>query len=350
MRIAIHHRVGSFSDRWITYCEKKNISYKVVSAFDSDIIEQVKDCDVFMWHHHHAQYKDVLTANRILFALEHAGVKVFPDFNTAWHFDDKVAQKYLLEAIDAPLVPSYVFYDKSEALKWAKEMDYPKVFKLKGGAGAANVKLVRDKKEALTLISKAFGKGFAQFDRLNNLKERYNKYKSDQDTLLGVAKGAGRLIIPTNFAKQQPPEKGYVYFQDFIPNNDFDIRVVVIGEKAFAIKRLVRKDDFRASGSGSIVYTNSDSDLKCLELAFTTSKKLNSQCLAYDFVFDNTNLPLIVEISYGFSVEAYDKCEGYWDSDLIWHEDDFNPQEWMIENILTTLNNRNPLKDYHNES
>ena len=26
------------------------------------------------------------------------GIKVFPDSNTAWHFDDKVGQKYLLEA------------------------------------------------------------------------------------------------------------------------------------------------------------------------------------------------------------------------------------------------------------
>src|SRR5690625_3021554 len=64
--------------------------------------------------------KDVMAARKILFALEHAGVQVFPDFRTAWHFDDKVAQKYLLEAIGAPLVPSYVFYDKEQALTWVR--------------------------------------------------------------------------------------------------------------------------------------------------------------------------------------------------------------------------------------
>lgn len=125
-----------------------------------------------MWHHHHAQYKDVLTAKRIIFALEHAGVKVFPDFKTGWHFDDKVAQKYLLEAIDAPLIPSYVFYDKAEALEWAKKTDYPKVFKLKGGAGSANVKLIKSFKKAKTLINKAFDKGFTQYDRFGAFKER----------------------------------------------------------------------------------------------------------------------------------------------------------------------------------
>lgn len=334
MKVAIHHRPGSFSDRWIKYCKKENIDYKLVNAFDTDIIKQIKGYDVFMWHHHHGVFKDVIAAKQIMFSLEHAGIKVFPDFKTAWHFDNKVAQKYLLEAIDAPLVPSYVFYEKEEAIDWANQTSYPKVFKLKGGAGAANVQLVRTRTEALKLIDKAFGKGFAQFDRLNHFKERYNKYKSGQDTLLGVAKGAGRLVIPTNFSKQQSPEKGYVYFQDFIPNNDFDIRVIVIGEKAFAIKRLVRENDFRASGSGNIVYDHQEINEECLKIAFSINKKAGLQCTAYDFIYDAEGQPIIVEISYGFSMEAYDSCPGYWDNHINWHEGQFNPQEWMIEDVF----------------
>lgn len=334
MKVAIHHRPGSFSDRWIEYCQKNNINYKLVNAFENHIIQQVKDCDAFMWHHHHGSFQDVIAAKKILFSLEHAGIKVFPDSKTTWHFDDKVAQKYLLEAIDAPMVPSYIFYDKKSALNWAKNTSYPKVFKLTGGAGAANVKLVNTKSEAFKLIDKSFGKGFAQFDRLNNLKERFIKYKSGQDTLLGIAKGVGRLVIPTKFSQLQSAEKGYAYFQSFIPNNDSDIRVIIINNKAFAIKRLVREDDFRASGSGRIVYEKSDIDLRCIKIAFDISDKLKSQCLAYDFIFDENSMPLIVEISYGFSVEAYDKCTGYWDKKLIWHNEGFNPQAWMIEGLI----------------
>lgn len=337
MKIAIHHRLGSFSDRWIEYCLKNSIKYKIVNAFDSDIIAQVNDCDAFMWHYHHNQFKDILTAEKILFSLEHSGVKVFPDFKTGWHFDDKVAQKYLLEAINAPLVPSYVFYDKKEASKWAKQTIYPKVFKLKGGAGATNVRLVKNQKDALKLVDRAFGKGFAQFDRINNLKERYKKYNSGQDTLLGVAKGIGRLAIPTNFSKQQSPEIGYIYFQDFIPNNSFDIRVIVIGKKAFAIKRMVRKDDFRASGSGNIFYEPENINKKCLEAAFSINKKTGSQCTAFDFVLDNNKQPMVVEISYGFSVEPYDACPGYWDNQLNWYEAKFNPQDWMIECLISQI-------------
>lgn len=333
MKLAIHHRQGSFSDRWITYFEQNNIDYKVVNAFDSDIVEQLKSCDAFMWHHHHGHFKDVITAKRILFALEHAGIKVFPDFKTGWHFDDKVAQKYLLEAIDAPLIPSYVFYEKQKAIDWANHTSYPKVFKLKGGAGATNVKLVLNQAEALKLINKAFGKGFSQFDRLNNFKERYDRYKSGQDTLLGVAKGAGRLVIAPNFSKQQAPEKGYIYFQDFVPNEGFDIRVVVInGEKAAAEKRFVRDNDFRASGSGKFSYY--DISTEVIKLSFEVANKLNLQSVAFDFVIDVNDKPLIMEISYGFGTQGITAVPGYWDSQLNWHENKFMPQDLMVESLI----------------
>src|SRR5690554_784330 len=165
MKIAIHHRQGSFSDRWIAYCEESNIAYKIVNCFDNDIISQLKDCDALLWHHHHGDYKDIELAKALLFSLEQAGVKVFPNFNTNWHFDNKLAQKYLLDAIDAPLVNSYVFYTKTEALNWARKTSYPKVFKLKGGAGAANVMLARTQKNAQKLIKKSFGKGWPAFDK-----------------------------------------------------------------------------------------------------------------------------------------------------------------------------------------
>ena len=43
MRIAIHKREGSFSDRWIAYCEKNGVDYKLVNAYASDVIEQVSE-------------------------------------------------------------------------------------------------------------------------------------------------------------------------------------------------------------------------------------------------------------------------------------------------------------------
>lgn len=336
MKIAIHHRPGSFSEHWIEYCKKENIDYKLVNAFDNTIIEQLKDCDVFMWHHHHAVFKDVILAKKILFALEHAGVKVFPDFKTGWHFDDKVAQKYLLEAIGAPLVPSYVFYTKHRALEWAKEATYPKVFKLKGGAGACNVKLVKNFSQATDLINQAFGRGFSQFDRFGYFKERFNKFKNGKDDFVGVLKGFARIFIIPEFAKKQPVEKGYIYFQEFIPDNNFDTRVVVInGEFAAAEKRFVRKGDFRASGSGDFSYNDINIDL--IKAGFDFAKKLDLQSVAFDFIIDEKNNPLIVEISYGFGTQGISNVPGYWDANLNWYEGKFDPLGLILLNLTRDI-------------
>jgi len=334
MRLAIHHRKGSYSERWIDYCESNLIEYRLVNAFDSDIINQLNGYDAFMWHHHHGKYEDVLAARSILFALEHAGVKVFPNFNTGWHFDNKVAQKYLLEAIEAPLVPSYVFYTKSKAIEWANQTSYPKVFKLKGGAGSANVKLVKTKSECIKLIEKSFGKGFKQFDGFEYFLDTLTKYKAGLKNISDVIKAIGRFFISTQFSKTMGNEKGYVYFQDFMNNNDSDLRVIIVDDKAFAIKRMVRENDFRASGSGIILYEKNQIDERCVKIAFEVNRKLESQSIAFDFVFDDKDNPRIVEISYGYAIEAYDYCTGYWDSYLNWHEAHFNPQEWMIKAIL----------------
>lgn len=341
MKIAIHHRTGSFSDHWIKYCEQNCIDYKIVNAYDSDIIQQVNDCDAFIWHHCHYDYRDTLFAKQLLYSLQLAGKKVFPDFATGWHFDDKVGQKYLFEAIGAPLVPSYVFYKKEEAMCWATGTTFPKVFKLRGGAGAANVKLIRTRQEAIRLINKAFGKGFSQFDKWGYLKERFHKWRIGKDSFVGVLKGVGRLGIPTEFSNLHAPEKGYVYFQKFIPENQTDYRIKVIGNKCWGFQRAVRKGDFRASGSGSLIFGNENIPLCMIKQAFIISEKLSLQSVAFDFVLDKTNnIPLLVESSYAFGFDNEEMEHGYWTSDLVWHEESFIPQYWMIDNLIKCISTK----------
>ena len=296
MKIAIHHRKGSFSDRWIEYCIENNVQYIIVNAFDSNIIEQVRDYDIFLWHHHHGDYKDVLVAKKILYALEQAGKIVFPNFNTGWHFDDKVAQKYLLGFINAPLVPSYIFYEKDKAVEWAKNTSYPKVFKLKGGAGSMNVSLVKNQRDCLKLINKAFKKGFSQYNTKNAIKDDLLKLKETKQAIYFV-KAISRFIRKPKFAKAQTREKGYVYFQDFIPNNDSDLRIICVGEKAFALKRMIREDDFRASGSGNIIYDHTQICSEAIKISFETMTKMKASCRAFHYVFDGFGKALIVEIS-----------------------------------------------------
>lgn len=332
MKIAIHPTKGSFSDRWIAYCEKEGIPYKIVDCYKNDIIRQLEDCTALMWHFHHASPRATLVAKQLLYSVAASGKKVFPDFNTVWHFDDKVGQKYLLEQLGAPLIASYVFYTKEEALEWVNSTSFPKVFKLRSGSSSNNVKLVTSKEAAVHLVNQAFGKGFSQYNAWPNFKERIRKFKHGKTSFGNVAKGFIRLFYTTEFAKVAGKEKGYIYFQEFIENNDCDIRIIVVDEKAFAIKRMVRENDFRASGSGTILYDKELFDIETVKVALDVTRKLNAQCLAYDFVYKNGK-PLIVEISYGYDNKAYDPCEGYWDKNLNWHEGQFISQNWMVDQM-----------------
>ena len=43
---------------------------------------------------------------------------------------------------------------------------------------------------------------------------------------------------------------------------------------------------------------------------------------------------LIIEVSYGFVTTVIDNAPGYWDSSLQLHEEKFNPQGWMVEEVV----------------
>lgn len=338
MKIAICHKdsKGAFSERWIRYCEENKIPYKIVDAYRYDVVQQLSDCDAFMWHFSNYNYRDALFAKQLLISLQVAGKKVFPDFNTNWHFDDKIGEMYLLQAVGAPLVPSYVFYTKRAAYQWLNKTSFPKVFKLRGGSGSSNVKLVKNKIQARKYIRKAFSrKGYSQIDWWELVKFRFISWIHGRDNFVGFCKSLIWFIIRDDYDRMHAHEKGYAYFQDFIPNNSYDIRVCVVDNKAFALKRMCREGDFRASGGGRIIYNKSQIDERCVKIALDTNKKLNMQSVAYDFVFDENNNPLIVEISYGYAAHAYDDCEGYWDDNMKWHEGrQFDFCGWMVEKIL----------------
>jgi glutathione synthase/RimK-type ligase-like ATP-grasp enzyme len=340
MKIAIHRRTGSFSDRWIPYCEENNIPFKIVNCYDTDIITQLVDCVGLMWHWDLNDDKAALFAKQLTLSLEKKGIKVFPNTNTAWHYDDKVGQKYLLEAIDAPLVKSYVFYSKQDALKWLETTSFPKVFKLRNGASSSNVRLVKNKRKAKQLVNKAFGKGFPKISPIGRLKEGLYKLKLNKDlaSLNLVIGGFARLLVPSETEKFSNKEKGYIYFQDFIPNNKFDTRVVVVGDRCYSYRRFVRKYDFRASGSSNYSFDPNLTDKKMIEIAFEVSANLEAQSMAYDFIYDN-DVPKIVEISYCFCMgqNSLDECEGNYDRNCVWYDEEFKSQIYMIKNFLSSL-------------
>ena len=335
--IAIHDG-DCWTSLWLEYCREKQIPHKVVCGYDSDILEQIQETSGFLWHINHWYPVDMLMGRHVLNAAEAMGLKVYPNFSTNWHFDDKVAQKYLFEATSAPAVKSWVFYNKKEALDFAKQCKLPIVAKLRRGAGSYNVRLLKTRSEVRHYIRRMFGKGFSSAPSL--LADAKNK--------LAVAASNGGISGIWQRLKKAPRfykvmfaakkglfrEKGYVYFQEFIPENSFDVRVSVIGNRAWAYKRLCRKGDFRASGSGMIDYDVSNVPLKVIEASFETANKMNTQSICFDWILCPDGEYRFVEVSFGFVDVLVHRVPGYWDRSLGWHEGNFHPSWCVLEDFL----------------
>lgn len=334
--IAIHDKPCSLSDEWAAYCRENNIDYKMVDCNRTDIISHLEGCQGLLWNWWHDDSRSILYARQLTYSLERIGMKVYPDSNTCWHFDDKVGQKYLFEALMLPFVKTYIFYDKEQAKKWIRQTTFPKVFKLRGGASSVNVRLVKSKIQAYRLVNKAFGRGFNVTGRFGIIKDRYLIFRKERklSALIELLKGYVRLVIPKYDYRMRVRDKGYVYFQDYIQGNEFDVRVVVIGEKAFSIKREIRKNDFRASGSGHKNYDHREISSEYIETAFLCADKLKMQSVAFDFL-NNKGRIFLVEISYAFVTRDF---PGYWDRNLQWHQGNCNVAGCIIKEFLSALN------------
>jgi len=348
--IAIHHRREGFSTRWIQYCDEQAIPYTIVNCLDSSILEQLRNVDALLWHWHHENAAERLVARSIILAAESMGLLVFPNTDTCWHFDDKIAQKYLLEAIGAPLVPIRLFYQMDHALAWIAATSFPKVFKLRTGAGSSNVRLVKTQGQATALVKRAFGVGFSIIPGYHHdVAKRIHVARRRRDLFGAIRRLPATMKNIRRLSRSLGRERGYVYFQDFIPENHFDTRITIVGDRAFGFTRDVRPGDFRASGSGRIVYDVNRIQPRCIEIAFEVARKVKSQSMAFDFVNNIDGAPMILEVSYCYDAQAVFNCAGHWDSHLNWHDGSMWPQEAILIDLLAGIRQREQSQDIRSQ-
>jgi glutathione synthase/RimK-type ligase-like ATP-grasp enzyme len=273
------------------------------------------------------------------------GIPCYPNQATSWHYDDKVKQHFLMKAHGFPIIDSWTFYDRKAALEWAARIEDPVVFKLRGGAGSMNVVLVKTPRQAARLIRRMFGRGILPERFFSTGAVRFKHFNLYQE----LHHMGGNLYRWSKGLDTSPfweTQKNYVLFQRFLPDNDCDTRITVIGNRAFAFRRMVRHADFRASGSGRIDYDMSRIDMRCVELAFKVSQQMGFQSMAYDFLMNESREPEFCEISYAYVSSAVHSCPGYWDTGLDWHEGHFWPEHLHLVDALGIPDLKVPELDY----
>jgi glutathione synthase/RimK-type ligase-like ATP-grasp enzyme len=334
MKLAIESSNESYSESWCSFCDANQLEYILVDFKSPDFIDLVSACTHLLSAPNLSNCHDLQGVKNLLKVVESMGLTVYPNNTSFWHYDDKIAQMYLLTSIGAPVVDSHCFWTLVGAMEYIATCEYPFVFKLKAGAGSTNVQLVRTQHGARKLAYKMFGRGMlATHGYLSDFKRKVRGARTSSRLKSKIKR------IPKSFKSRlhkrlyTPRERGYFYVQKFLPDNQCDLRVTVVGDKAFGYRRMTRPNDFRASGSGNISWDQSEIDPVCVKIAHEISQKIGSQTMAYDFIYDN-GTPKLVEISYNFIAKYVSECPGYWNKEGVYTESRYKLEDLLISQLI----------------
>jgi glutathione synthase/RimK-type ligase-like ATP-grasp enzyme len=207
-------------------------------------------------------------SRRVVADLNRQGVRTLPTAREALWYDDKGAQ---LEALERWMPRTVYFRSEPAARLWlTTSARFPLVSKSIDGSGSKGVRILRSAREARLELARAF-----------------------------TAPG-----IPSVYDRWQ---LGYVYWQDFIPDQPCDYRVCVVGPYLYGLVRSVRPGDFRASGSGlfrNITLADERERAACA-LAAEIAAALPTEWMAFDIVFDGDR-PVVLEMSSAWTMRAYE--------------------------------------------
>jgi len=304
---------NAYWPRFEKFLKNNNFEYILFNINEKNWLDYVKKCDAIIYRTPSEQYSQYEAKMKIWFIENILKKKVLPNYKSLWFYEDKIAQYYILKELGLPVIDTFISFSYSEAKNYIEYCNYPFVSKLTTGSGSLGVEIVKNKREAKRIVNKIFNDGYVT---------GYSYFK----------------------------QKDYVYFQKFLENCEYDLRVIVIGNKLFGYYRLTPKDDFRASGAGLVV--KKEIPVDALDFTYNVVQKLGVPFLAVDLLKDViSNQYLINEVSVFIQVDTDEQLHvdgkpGYYErvdeGKYIFKEGKYWIQEFILEEFLKReyLNNR----------
>ncbi|HAS6257787.1 TPA: hypothetical protein RQJ67_004218 [Vibrio vulnificus] len=197
------------------------------------------------------------------------------------------------------------------------DYDKPVVLKKTTGAGSSGVSLIRSGTEIIKLKRK-----FKNRSVVRAIKNIIRKFQLSSDQF--------------NFYYYR--YKGFLPFvtQEFVSGLNCDFKVLIFGEKFYVLKRYVRKDDFKASGSGQFSFEEASPEL--LNYAQTIFEILDTPIASLDIVENNKGYALIEYQTTNFGPIALKRSRGFYrkkESDWVF----INSESNLDKEFSTALSN-----------
>lgn len=227
---------------------------------------------------------------------------IVPSYDFLLCHENKGYQELLKKRLGITSLDCIYFSDKDEIDK--TKINFPVVLKKIDGSNGKNVYLVNDQEE--------LNKKLKYFEHTANLK------KFDLFRRKYLRKKKSYKEYPNYSNKRDYEEyKDYIIqrdnfvLQEFIPNLEYDFRVLVIHDKYFVTRRFVKEGDFRASGAKKFDFSF-EVDLSLLNYSKEIYNKFDTPFLSMDICKSGDKYYLIEYQAIHFGLNVVVKSNGYY--------------------------------------
>lgn len=269
-----YYSLGSYFLRYRRFLDYNSMPYKIINLRKSDWLDQCKDIDILVASYASEPSRLNELQAKIGILEQYHGIMCYPSAKDLWSYEDKTRIYYLVNEYGLKHARTFISHEHEEALDFVRTAEYPLISKIKTGSCSRGVELVKNKDRAEKIVNQNFGLG-------------------------------RKALWTYSF------EKDYVYFQEFIKDATYDIRVFVVGDIIAGYRRRMKGKDFRASGTGLLDRRLFPQD--AIESALALKKNWDTTILAVDFVDTNKSQEhKIIEasISFGLDYPEYLEHEG----------------------------------------
>ncbi len=166
--IGIIYEFMQYHQNNIAACREMGVSYKIINIAEDNWIELIEEsgCDAFLvWPSINLSIWKDMFDDRLYFLENELGKIIYPSYKETWLYENKRRVRDWLKIKGFNQPRTWIFYDKDNALEFAKNCDIPIVLKTNIGASGSGVWILRSRSQVLAAIKKAFSQGLAARNR-----------------------------------------------------------------------------------------------------------------------------------------------------------------------------------------
>lgn len=238
-------------------------------------------------------------------SISRPDVVLLPNLDQLFSFENKGYQELVKRRLNIENVKGKYYGDLDAYVKDDQKTTTPFVFKTPKGAMSSGVKLIKSTEQLLALDNQYKKMSFVE--KLKYIKRERAKTNTSNSDVLNMKPNSkySSVNFKEFFSKRNP-----FIVQNFVPNLECDYKVLVFGAKYYVLKREIRENDFRASGSGKFKWVTPPTEI--LDYAYEIQCQLHTPIISLDLGIDSSKTVHLFEFQgIGFGPLTLIKSTSY---------------------------------------